>query len=171
MNNPHQGKPHIFFNKKYIGLKHQNVTVNPPPYTYHGGRGIDGCLNHLNNINSVLGSVLIMVTSLTSMFGFQPKHIFSGGDSDIEDFPKPTKNPQFFDNGLKDLVSNVSTTLGTLEKDYKTSKVLLENMHLRLQSLEQKLGSLDSLQNSIQGIDLQKIEQILTVVQNIDQKV
>jgi hypothetical protein len=50
MPNPLTSMPHIYFNKKYIGLRHQNVTVHPPPFAYSGQKGIESCVHQLNNI-------------------------------------------------------------------------------------------------------------------------
>ena len=69
MPNPLTSMPHVYFNKKYIGLRHQNVTVHPPPFAYSRTKGIESCVQQLNNINAVIGSSLVMLTSMCHLFG------------------------------------------------------------------------------------------------------
>jgi len=160
--------PHIYFNKKYIGLRHQNVTVHPPPFAYSGQKGIESCVHQLNNINAISGSSLVMLASMCNLFGIPCKHFFQGGEEDIiSTIPKPTiKFPQFHDSGLKLLVE-------TLDQNTKILQDKIDNLSVRTSLMESKLSSLDKLQTqfvSLANLDISKIDKILEIIQNIDLK-
>jgi hypothetical protein len=168
MPNPLISMPHVYFNKKYIGLRHQNVTVHPPPFAYSGTKGIESCVQQLNNINAVIGSSLVMLTSMCHLFGIPSKHFFQGGEEDIiSTIPKPTlKFPQFQDSGLKLLVE-------TLDQNIKILHDKIETLSVRTSLIETKLSAIDKLQPqlaSIATLDISKIDKILDLLQNIDLK-
>jgi len=171
MSSPYTERPHIYFNKKYTGLHFQNVTSHPPPYIYNGNRGVDTCVHQLNNINAISGSVLVLLTSLCQVFGIPSKQIFQGGGEDIETFiPKPTKIPQFHDSGLKNIVSSVEQTLINVDQQVNDIKLSINSLRNRLQNIEDKLGFVTTLEQSLSQIDMSKIDQILVHTQSIDLK-
>jgi hypothetical protein len=168
MPNPLTSMPHVYFNKKYIGLRHQNVTVRPPPFAYSGTKGIESCVQQLNNINAVIGSSLIMLASMCHLFGIPSKHFFQGGEEDIiSTIPKPTiRFPQFHDSGLKSLVE-------ILDQNIRILHDKIENLSVRTSLIETKLSVIDKLQPqlaSIATLDISKIDKILDLLQNIDLK-
>jgi hypothetical protein len=168
MPNPLTSMPHVYFNKKYIGLRHQNVTVHPPPFAYAGNKGVESCVQQLNNINAISGSSLVMLTSMCNLFGIPSKHFFQGGEEDIiSTIPKPTiKFPQFHDSGLKLLVE-------TLDQNIKILHDKIENLSVRTSLIENRLSNFDKLQTqfaSLANLDISKIDKILELIQNIDLK-
>jgi hypothetical protein len=166
--NPLASMPHVYFNKKYLGLRHQNVTVHPPPFAYAGNKGVESCVHQLNNINAVSGSSLIMLASMCHLFGIPSKHFFQGGEEDINStIPKPTnKFPQFHDSGLKLLVE-------TLDQNIRILHDKIENLSVRISLIETKLSTIDKLQTqlaTIATLDISKIDKVLDLLQNIDLK-
>jgi hypothetical protein len=168
MPNPLTSMPHVYFNKKYIGLRHQNVTVHPPPFAYSGSKGIESCVQQLNNINAVSGSSLVMLASMCHLFGIPSKHFFQGGEEDIiSTIPKPTiRFPQFHDSGLKLLIE-------TLDQNVRILQDKIENLSVRTSLIENKLSNIDKLQTQLAKVatlDISKIDKVLELVQNIDLK-
>jgi len=163
-------RPHVYYSKKYVGLKNQQVTTNPPTCMYSGGQGIQGCISHLNNLNTVSGITMLMVNSICSMFGIPSKQFFSGEGEDFDSFtltPKPVKFSQFTDQGLNSLVK-------TVENHTIDLKLRLADLTTKVDNLEKQLSSLqnlDKIVNSLLHLDPTKINLILETVKNIDQKV
>jgi hypothetical protein len=135
---------------------------------YSGGQGIQGCISHLNNLNTVSGITMLMVNSICSMFGIPSKQFFSGEDFDTFTLtPKPVKFSQFTDQGLNSLVK-------TVENNTIDLKLRLADLTTKVDNLEKNLGALqnlDKIVNSLLQLDPTKINLILDIVKNIDQKV
>jgi len=163
-------RPHVYYSKKYVGIKNQQVTTNPPTCMYSGGQGIQGCISHLNNLNTVSGITMLTVNSICSMFGIPSKQFFSGEGEDFDSFtlsPKPVKFSQFTDQGLNSLVK-------TVENHTIDLKLRLADLTTKVDTLEKQLSSLqnlDKIVNSLLQLDPSKIDFILDTVKNIDQKV
>ena len=163
-------RPHVYYSKKYVGIKNQQVTTNPPTCMYSGGQGIQGCISHLNNLNTVSGITMLTVNSICSMFGIPSKQFFRGEGEDFDSFtlsPKPVKFSQFTDQGLNSLVK-------TVENHTIDLKLRLADLTTKVDTLEKQLSSLqnlDKIVNSLLQLDPSKIDFILDTVKNIDQKV
>jgi hypothetical protein len=163
-------RPHVYYSKKYVGIKNQQVTTNPPTCLYSGGQGIQGCISHLNNLNTMSGITMLMVNSICSMFGIPSKQFFSGEGEDFDSFtptPKPVKFSQFTDQGLTSLVK-------TIENNTIDLKLKLAELTSKVETLERNLdalSSLDKIVNTLLQLDPTKINLILDIVKNIDQKV
>ena len=168
--NSYTARPHVYFSKKYVGIKNQQVTTNPPTCMYNGGQGIQRCISHLNNHNTVSGITMLMVNSICTMFGIPSKQFFSGEGEDFETFtltPKPVKFSQFTDQGLNSLVK-------TVENNTIDLKLRLADLTTKVDNLEKNLGALQNLHkivNTLLQLDPTKINTILETVKNIDQKV
>ena len=123
-----------------------------------------------NNLNTVSGITMLMVNSICSMFGIPSKQFFSGEGEDFDTFtltPKPVKFSQFTDQGLNSLVK-------TIENNTIDLKLRLADLTTKVDNLEKNLGALqnlDKIVNSLLQLDLSKINLILDIVKNIDQKV
>jgi len=123
-----------------------------------------------NNLNTVSGITMLMVNSICSMFGIPSKQFFSGEGEDFDTFtltPKPVKFSQFTDQGLNSLVK-------TIENNTIDLKLRLADLTTKVDNLEKNLGALqnlDKIVNSLLQLDPTKINLILDIVKNIDQKV
>jgi hypothetical protein len=104
------------------------------------------------------------------MFGIPSKQFFSGEGEDFDTFtltPKPVKFSQFTDQGLNSLVK-------TIENNTIDLKLRLADLTTKVDNLEKNLGALqnlDKIVNSLLQLDPTKINLILDIVKNIDQKV
>ena len=123
-----------------------------------------------NNLNTVSGITMLMVNSICSMFGIPSKQFFSGEGEDFDTFtltPKPVKFSQFTDQGFNSLVK-------TIENNTIDLKLRLADLTTKVDNLEKNLGALqnlDKIVNSLLQLDPTKINLILDIVKNIDQKV
>lgn len=144
--------PHVYFHKKYISLTRQDVIRGDKQYLYSGGTGVSECLQHLNNLNHVCGSTLIIVDSIAKSIGIKLNA--------LKEKPEGIQFPP--DQGLKTLV----------EDSTRTSQTFLNRMEI----LEEKISNLQvekiqELVMQVQRINPDVMQEILNIVNRIDTKV
>ncbi|UME39642.1 aphids associated protein [Pueraria virus A] len=137
--------PHIYSNKKYITLNRQDINRGTLTYLYSGGRGIDGCLHHLNNINTVSSSCLLLLSFICSKLGIKNPII----KEELDFIPS---------RGIADLIP--SSSENPLKKD-------LEDVSRKLVSLQEQV---QKMQSKLEGLDTEILKKILRHAESVDNK-
>ncbi|WBK62457.1 aphid transmission factor [Dregea volubilis virus 2] len=134
--------PHIYFNKKYITLNRQDISRGTLTYGYSGGNGIQGCLHHLNNINSVSASCLLLLSFICHKLGINNPLI----KEELDYIPS---------RGLADLIPSSSDPT----RDTREISVKLISLQEQVDKIETKISKLE-----------RTIEKILEIAKSIDTK-
>lgn len=137
--------PHIYFQKKYIGLNRHDVNRGNQNYYYSSGNGINGCLGQLNNINSISSGCLILLSHICYKLGIKNPIT----KEELED--RPTR-------GLADLIP--SSSEGPFKKD-------LDDVIRKLTSLQKQV---DFINEKLNSFDKDVLEKILKHVESVDLK-
>ncbi|CAA65973.1 hypothetical protein [Strawberry vein banding virus] len=153
-------EPHIYYKKQYLTLNTQNVERGEPEYLYVGGRGIEGCLKHLNNINVVCGNIHMMNYYICKTLGIKT--------SIYRNTPEDNSNPGLlsllgkpqessFQNPLEKKIDNLSDKirdLGSNTTGIETEKKLAD-LSNKISELERKISSLntDDIMNLLKKLD------------------
>nr|QPK39562.1 ORF II protein [Strawberry vein banding virus] len=157
-------QPHIYYKKQYLALYRQNVERGSPEYFFTGGKGIEGCLKHLNNINTVCGGIHIMVYFICKTLGIKP-YVYRNTPEEGSNLGllsllgnKPSESSS--ENPLEKKIDNLSDKIRDLRSSTSGTdlKIQLDKLRDKIDDLERKVSSLNT-------------EEILKLLKRLDDKV
>ncbi|UBN09110.1 hypothetical protein QKU89_gp2 [Metaplexis yellow mottle-associated virus] len=137
--------PHIYFEKKYIAINRHDVVRGNANFYYTSGSGIQGCLGQLNNVNSIAGGCLILLSQICYKLGIKNLILKDELES------KPTK-------GFADLIP--SSSENPLKKD-------LEDISRKMSVLQKQV---ESIEDKLKSFDKEILEKILRHAESVDSK-
>lgn len=137
--------PHIYFEKKYIAINRHDIVRGNVNFYYTSGSGIQGCLAQLNNVNSISGGCLILLSQICYKLGI--KNLILKDELDN----KPSK-------GFADLIP--SSSENPLKKD-------LEDISRKMSVLQKQV---ESIEDKLKSFDKEILEKILRHAESVDSK-
>lgn len=140
--------PHIFHEKKYLGLVIQGVRRGHPEYLYTGSAKIEGLSHQLNNVNAVTGNILVIVHNVAKRLGIKT-NCFKEQPNDLPSSGK----------GLLDLLEDLKAS-SKPQSELEPLIQKMESLNEKVNNLERKLGM----------IDPEILKKILVHVESVDHK-
>lgn len=140
--------PHIYHEKKYLGLILHSVKRGHPEYLFTGGSKIEGLSHQLNNLNAVSGNVLVIVHNIAKRLGIKT-NCFKEQPNDLPSSGK----------GLLDLLEDLKLS-SKPQSDLEPLIQKMESLTEKVNHLEKKLGM----------IDPEILKKILVHVESVDHK-
>nr|BAO53418.1 aphid transmission protein [Cauliflower mosaic virus] len=123
------GQPHVYKKYTIIRLKPLSLNSNNRTYVFSSSKGnIQNIINHLNNLNEIVGRSLLGIWKINSYFGLS---------KDPSEFK--SKNPSVF-NTAKTIFKSGGVDYSSQLKE----KYLLEAQNTRIKNLENAIQSLDN---------------------------
>nr|AGT42102.1 aphid transmission protein [Cauliflower mosaic virus]BAO53250.1 aphid transmission protein [Cauliflower mosaic virus] len=119
------GQPHVCKKDTIIRLKPLSLNSNNRSYVFSSSKGnIQNIINHLNNLNEIVGRSLLGIWKINSYFGLSK-----------DPSESKSKNPSVF-NTAKTIFKSGGVDYSSQLKEIKS---LLEAQNTRIQSLENKI--------------------------------
>nr|AGT42074.1 aphid transmission protein [Cauliflower mosaic virus]BAO53257.1 aphid transmission protein [Cauliflower mosaic virus] len=135
------GQPHVYKKDTIIRLKPLSLNSNNRSYVFSSSKGnIQNIINHLNNLNEIVGRSLLGIWKINSYFGLSK-----------DPSESKSKNPSVF-NTAKTIFKNGGVDYSSQLKEIKS---LLEAQNTRIKNLEK---AIQSLENKIEPEPLTKEE-------------
>ena len=124
------GQPHVYKKDTIIRLKPLSLNSNNRSYVFSSSKGnIQNIINHLNNLNEIVGRSLLGIWKINSYFGL-------------------SKDPSESKSKNASVFSTAKTIFKSGGVDYssqlKEIKSLLEAQNTRIKSLEKAVQALDN---------------------------
>nr|AHA91314.1 aphid transmission protein [Cauliflower mosaic virus] len=124
------GQPHVYKKDTIIRLKPLSLNSNNRSYVFSSSKGnIQNIINHLNNLNEIVGRSLLGIWKINSYFGLSK-----------DPSESKSKNPSVF-NTAKTIFKSGGVDYSSQLKEIKS---LLEAQNTRIKSLEKAIQSLDN---------------------------
>nr|BAO53453.1 aphid transmission protein [Cauliflower mosaic virus] len=123
------GQPHVYKKDTIIRLKPLSLNSNNRSYVFSSSKGnIQNIINHLNNLNEIVGRSLLGIWKINSYFGLSK-----------DPSESKSKNPSVF-NTAKTIFKSGGVDYSSQLKEIKS---LLEAQNTRIKNLEKAIQSLD----------------------------
>nr|BAO53369.1 aphid transmission protein [Cauliflower mosaic virus] len=124
------GQPHVYKKDTIIRLKPLSLNSNNRTYVFSSSKGnIQNIINHLNNLNEIVGRSLLGIWKINSYFGLSK-----------DPSESKSKNPSVF-NTAKTIFKSGGVDYSSQLKEIKS---LLEAQNTRIKNLEKAIQSLDN---------------------------
>nr|BAO53362.1 aphid transmission protein [Cauliflower mosaic virus] len=124
------GQPHVYKKDTIIRLKPLSLNSNNRTYVFSSSKGnIQNIINHLNNLNEIVGRSLLGIWKINSYFGLSK-----------DPSESKSKNPSVF-NTAKTIFKSGGVDYSSQLKEIKS---LLEAQNTRIKNLENAIQSLDN---------------------------
>nr|AAD37338.1 aphid transmission helper factor [Cauliflower mosaic virus]AAU20338.1 aphid transmission protein [Cauliflower mosaic virus]AAZ95255.1 aphid transmission protein [Cauliflower mosaic virus]AAZ95264.1 aphid transmission protein [Cauliflower mosaic virus]ABY66556.1 aphid transmission protein [Cauliflower mosaic virus] len=124
------GQPHVYKKDTIIRLKPLSLNSNNRSYVFSSSKGnIQNIINHLNNLNEIVGRSLLGIWKINSYFGLSK-----------DPSESKSKNPSVF-NTAKTIFKSGGVDYSSQLKEIKS---LLEAQNTRIKNLEKAIQSLDN---------------------------
>nr|AFI61739.1 aphid transmission factor - helper component [Cauliflower mosaic virus] len=124
------GQPHVYKKDTIIRLKPLSLNSNNRSYVFSSSKGnIQNIINHLNNLNEIVGRSLLGIWKINSYFGLSK-----------DPSESKSKNPSVF-NTAKTIFKSGGVDYSSQLKEIKS---LLEAQNTRIKNLEKAVQALDN---------------------------